>query len=94
MTATTEQEINSAFQNLSGAFPLLARYQGLHFKYAVKNGVILIETRRGGRYYYWLLVGERFRLIHSAEHSKWRKMKTVTHSTFTPTAQYDCGPDA
>lgn len=94
MNEVSMQEVDSAFQSLAGAFPLLARFHGLHFKYAVKNGIVLIEIRRDGRFYYWLLIGERFRLIHSSDNSKLRKMKTVTHSTFTPTGQYDCGPDA
>ena len=87
-------KVTEAFAALAGAFPTLASFQGLHFKYAVKNGVVLIESKRDGRYFYWILVGEEFRLIHASMQSKLKRMQTITHAILTPSRPYDLAPDA
>lgn len=40
-----------------------AEFQGLHFRYAAKNGETFIEIRRDGRYYLWLLCDDGMKLI-------------------------------
>lgn len=83
--AFAENKVGAAFAKLSGSFPSLASLQGnVHFKYAVRNGVILIETKRDGRYWYWILVGEEFLLIGAFATGKLKRMKTITDETFTP----------
>lgn len=83
------REIDEAFHHLSGAFTHLAEFQGLHFKYAVKDGAMLIEQRRAGRYFYWLLVGDRFKLVHASLASRFKRMAPITNSTFTPDHTYN-----
>lgn len=87
-------EVTETFGKLNGAFPTLASFQGLHFKYAVKDSVVLIESKRDGRYFYWILVGETFRLIHASMQSKLKRMQTITSATFTPSRPYDHAPNA
>ena len=82
-------EVSDAFAKLAGAFPVLASFQGVHFKYAVRNGTVLVECKHNGRYYYWILAGDTFLLIHSSEHSKLRRMQTITDATFTPSKPYN-----
>ncbi len=76
--------IADAFALVSHAFPQVARFEGKHFQYAEKNGVVLIERKRTireeTRYYYWLLVGGRFRLIHRSQNSKLSPMRTIGDS--------------
>ncbi len=38
--------IDEAFAAVSHAFPKDAEWQGLHFRYAVKNGITLIEQKK------------------------------------------------
>lgn len=86
--ACAENDVTAAFGKLTGAFPELASFQGLHFKYAVRDGIVLIESKRDSRYFYWILVGGRFLLIHASVHSKLRRMQTITDKTFTPSTPY------
>lgn len=81
-----ESTVGEAFAKLSGSFPSLAspRLGAVHFKYAVREGSVLIETKRDGKYWYWLLVGEEFVPIHVTTNSKLKRMKTITEETFTP----------
>jgi hypothetical protein len=92
--AMPTDEVAVAFAKLGGAFPTLANFQGLHFKYAVRDGVVLIESKRDGRYFYWILVGEKFLLIHASMQSKLKRMHTITNATFIPSKPYDHAPDA
>ena len=39
-------DVDAAFAQVRTAFPETAVFQGTHFKYAAKNGVTIIETRR------------------------------------------------
>lgn len=87
-------EVTEAFGKLSGAFPTLASFQGLHFKYAVKDGVVLVESKRDGRYFYWILIDEKFLLIHASLQSKLKRMETITNATFIPSRPYDHAPNA
>ena len=103
--------IDESFANLRGAFPTVAEFQGLHFKYVVKEGVVLIEQRLnvaelmpcrvcGGnaakdfRYFYWLLVGDRFKLVHASNKSKLKRLQPISDSTFTPSHAYDANATA
>lgn len=72
--------IDDAFAQLTGTFATLAEFQGGHFKYAVKNGSVLIEVRRNGRYYYWLLVENRFLLVGASLESKLAPLRTIGQS--------------
>lgn len=38
--------LNEAFTAISHAFPIVAEFQGRHFTYAEKNGVMLIENKK------------------------------------------------
>ncbi len=87
-------EVTEAFGKLAGAFPTLATFQGLHFKYAVRDGTVLIESKRDGRYFYWILIGEKFLLIHASLQSKLKRMETITSATFVPSRSYDSAPNA
>ena len=87
-------EVTEVFAKLSGAFPTLASFQGLHFKYAVRDGVVLIESKRDGRYFYWILIDEKFLLIHASLQSKLKRMETITNATFIPSRPYDQAPNA
>ena len=91
---TPTEDVAVAFAKLGGAFPTLANFQGLHFKYAVRDGVVLIESKRDGRYFYWMLVGDKFLLIHASLQSKLKRMQTITNATFTPSTSYNHAPDA
>lgn len=91
---SADNEVTDAFAKLSGSFPTLASFQGLHFKYAVRDGVVLIESKRDGRYFYWILVGEKFLLIHASMQSKLKRMQTITNATFIPSKPYDHAPNA
>jgi hypothetical protein len=88
------EDVTVAFEKLTGAFPTLATFQGLHFKYAVKDGVVLIESKRDGRYFYWILVDEKFLLIHASLQSKLKRMETITNASFIPSRPYDHAPNA
>jgi hypothetical protein len=98
--------IDEAFAKVSHAFPFDADWQGTHFRYAVKNGVTLIEQKRSvfvpesecghcgqhrghkeTRYFYWLLIGERFFAVHASEKSKFGPLRTVKNS-FSPSTNY------
>lgn len=92
-TVSTD-DVTVMFAKLSGAFPALANFQGLHFKYAVRDGVVLIESKRDGRYFYWILVGEKFLLIHASLQSKLKRMQTISSATFIPSRPYDHAPNA
>lgn len=92
--ASATDEVTEAFAKLSGSFPTLANFQGLHFKYAVRDGVVLIESKRDGRYFYWILIGEKFLLIHASLQSKLKRMETITNATFIPSRPYDQAPNA
>lgn len=98
--------IDEALTAVKGGFSYLAEFQGLHFKYVVKNGVVLLETRRNAaelaacptcganrdrdmRYYYWLLVDGRFKLIHASRVSRLKRMEPVTDSTLVPSSAYN-----
>lgn len=87
-------DVTNAFGKLTGAFPTLASFQGLHFKYAVRDGVVLIESKRDGRYFYWILIEEKFLLIHASMQSKLKRMQTITNATFMPSRPYDQAPNA
>lgn len=98
--------IDEAFARVSHAFPHDADWQGTHFRYAVKNGVTLIEIKRSvfiperqcdacgqhrgtkdTRFFYWLLVGEKFFAVHASEKTKFGKLRTVKES-FSPSTNY------
>jgi hypothetical protein len=81
--------IDESFANLRGAFPTIAEFQGLHFRYVEKNGSLMIEMRRFDRYFYWLLVGHTFKLIHASQVSKLKRLQPISDSTFTPSHAYD-----
>lgn len=81
--------IDESFAALRGAFPTVADFQGLHFKYVVKDGSLLIEVRNHGRFFYWLLVGDTFKLIHASQVSKLKRLQPISDSTFTPSHAYD-----
>ncbi len=87
--------IDEAFAKVSHAFPHDADWQGPHFRYAVKNGVTLIEIKRSvfipqsecghcgqhrgtktTRYFYWLLIGERYYAVHASEKIQ---VRTTSH---------------
>ena len=92
--ASATDEVTEAFGKLGGSFPTLANFQGLHFKYAVRDGVVMIESKRDGRYFYWILVGEKFLLIHASLQSKLKRMETISSATFIPSRPYDQAPNA
>ena len=80
--------VDEAFGNLKGSFPCEAVFQGMHFQYAVKGGVVLVEVKRQEKFFYWLLVGDRFKLVHAANRSKFRKLWTIDTHLFTPSDAY------
>lgn len=69
--------LDEAFAELSTAFPKSAVLQGLHFVYAERNGVSLIEIHRANRFFYWLLWDGQAKLIHASYKPKLRSMQTV-----------------
>lgn len=62
--------IDDAFAEVSRCFPQVAELQGVHFKYATRNGIKLIERKGHDGFFYWLSVGEHFVLIHTSLGSK------------------------
>ena len=58
------------------------------------NFLSLIESKRDGRYFYWILIGEKFLLIHASLQSKLKRMETITNATFIPSRPYDQAPNA
>lgn len=73
-----------ALASLAGIFPIRAEFQGVHFRYAERNGSVIIEIKRSGRFFYWLLAEGRFRLVHASMESKFVRMNTVGQAfTFT-----------
>lgn len=84
--------IDEAFGNLRHSFPTTAEFQGVHFAYAVNETAggasVLLEIRKRGRNYYWLLVDNRFKLVGASALSRFKRMKTVGE-TFSPGACHD-----
>jgi hypothetical protein len=89
-------QVTEAFEALFGVFPNIANFQGLHFKYAAnsKKGALLIETKRDSRYFYWLLVGERFFVVHASLQSKLKRMEPISEKTLVPSRPYEHAPNA
>ena len=75
--------IDDAFAEVSHCFPQVAEFQGVHFKYASRNGVTLIERKTHDRFFYWISVEGHFLLIHASIKSKLAPMRTIGQS-FTP----------
>jgi hypothetical protein len=65
---------------LRPAFPKLAAFQGVHFKYAWHEGVWLIEIKFFGKYFYWLLQDGEAKLINASQESRLRRMQTIGDS--------------
>jgi hypothetical protein len=77
LTAVT---IDEAFATVSNCFPQVAQFQGIHFKYAIRNGVTLVERKGHDRFYYWLSVDDHFLLINASQESKLAPMRTIGQS--------------
>ena len=54
----------------------------------MRNGHVLLEQKRFDRFFYWLLVGEHFKLIHASRESKLAPMRTIGQS-LTPSHAYE-----
>lgn len=85
--------IEQAFAAISTAFPSVAEWQGMHFRFAHKNNVTLIEKRRYNEqkschvFFYWLIWEGNHKLIHAAQKSKLAPMRTIGDS-FSPSHAY------
>ena len=77
--------IDDAFAQVSSCFPQVADFQRVHFKYATRNGITLIERKGYERFFYWISVDAHFELIHSSNKSKLAPMRTIGQS-FTPSS--------
>jgi hypothetical protein len=73
-------DLPTAFAQFRSAFPSTAIFQGIHFKFADRNSSLLIEMKRGDRFFYWLLIESQFKLIHASQKSRLAPMKTIGES--------------
>ncbi len=73
-------KFDAAFAPLKNAFPESADFQGVHFRFAARNGAVLIEKKHQGHFFYWLLVQGRFLLIDAAPRTKLAPMRTIGDS--------------
>jgi len=69
--------IDEAFGKIKREFPESAMFQGMHFKYACRDGVVFIERKLAGRFFYWLTIDDRFKLVGASERSKLSPLKTI-----------------
>ena len=81
---TPDTTIDDAFAYLKSAFPSAATFQGTHFRYAVRDGSVILEVKRFDRFFYWLLIGEHFFLIHASKESKFASMRTISANPLDP----------
>lgn len=72
-------DIPTALAELRSAFPSTAVFQGIHFKFAVRNNILLLEIKRGDRFFYWL-VSDEAKLINASLKSRLAPMKTIGES--------------
>ena len=81
----SKSHVASAFATLKGTLPSVATSdEGLHFKYAVRQDAVMIETRRGGVYSYWLLIGTEFVLAKQSRNGKLRNLHPVNEFLSIP----------
>lgn len=73
-------DLDAAFSHLRTAFPKVADFQGTHFKFAERDGVVLIEKKRAERFFYWLIWEGNHKLVHASQDSKFRTMQTIGDS--------------
>ena len=73
-----------AFAHLRTAFPKVADFQGTHFKFAERAGVVLIEKKRQEKFFYWLIWEGQSQLVHHSQESKLRPMRTIGDSFSLP----------
>jgi len=69
-----------AFAQLKTAMPSFAQFQGTHFKFAQDHGVTLIECRRDGRFFYWLIWEGEAKLVNASIESKFRMTRNIGQS--------------
>lgn len=77
-------DLDAAFSQLRTAFPKVADFQGTHFVFAERDGVVLIEKKRLDRYFYWLIWEGNHKLVHASQVSKLRPMRTIGDSFSLP----------
>ena len=78
-----------AFDQLKSSFPKTMEWRGLHlFSYVEKNGVLLLERKKDGRFYYVIFFDRTSECIHSSLESRFKRLKTVGE-TLTPSRHYD-----
>lgn len=80
----SKSHVASAFVKLKGTLPSVAMSDGLHFKYAVRQDTVMIETKRGGVYSYWLLIGTEFVLAKQSRNGKLRNLHPVNEFLSIP----------
>jgi hypothetical protein len=85
---TPDTTIDEAFALLKNAFPSTATFQGTNFRYAARDGSLLIEQKRFDRFFHCLRVGEHFYPIHASKESKLAPMRTIGTS-LTPSHEYE-----
>lgn len=64
------KEIDARMAKLAGDSMREARLQGIHFRYAVGKGEVIIETSYQRRFFYWLLCEKGFVLIDASDKRK------------------------
>jgi hypothetical protein len=70
-------DIPGALAQLRGAFPSTAIFQGTHFKFVQHKDVWLLETKRSGRFFYWLLCDGNVKLVHASISSKLEPLRPL-----------------
>jgi len=68
---------DEAFGQVKKVFPAVVEWDGIHYRYAANNGVVIIEIRKREKFFYWLHFDQACELVHTASESKFRRMKTV-----------------
>jgi len=82
-------DVQHAFGQIKSAFPTVHEWRGEHvLSFAERNGVILVERKKDGRFYYVLIAEGTSRLIHMSDQSRFKRLKTVGDS-FQPSLAYD-----
>lgn len=75
---------DEAFSDIRDRFPEVAQFEGIHFKYARGKSSLLVEQKRGDRFFYWLLVDDRFVLWKVTTKSCLSSLRTVGETLAAP----------
>ncbi len=68
----------TAIGHIRPALPTVAAdADGVHFKFAARNGVTLVEQKRRGVFVYWLIAPGLCQIVRTSDVSKFRQLRPV-----------------